>query len=111
MSGGSFNYAYATPQYFADALEDLLEKDNKGNLDGQPWSPEVTEKLSKTVALVRLVGILMKEVEWLYSGDSGENVFSKEFSDIDAKLSFVLQSVRYKTDAEAVPQNFDRGLK
>lgn len=89
MSGGSFNYAYSCVNEFVDKMKDRLDNVEETNEYGeQPnkFSPEVIDMLREIELTVRHTAKLMKEVEWLYSGDSGEktfvtNVYATAFED------------------------------
>ena len=77
MSGGSFDYAYRRMMDFADDLLRLLAQQGV-IVDGWKvgtWEPEVAAKLTEIAALVDHASKLAKEVEWLYSGDTGEETF------------------------------------
>lgn len=86
MSGGSFNYSYQRALDFADALDVKLsrfdEVDGWGN-KRYHFSPEVLDKLHLAVSYIRGAANLMKEVEWLYSGDTGEAWFLKKMEGIE----------------------------
>jgi hypothetical protein len=77
MSGGSFDYAYARMQDFADDLRERLTQQGQV-VDGWEvgtWEPAVAAKLAEIAALVDHAAKLAKAVEWLYSGDTGEETF------------------------------------
>lgn len=81
MSGGSFNYAYSRVQDFADELEHKLaaaqELRNEGKDGSAVFDAPTTERLERIGKIVRDAAALMKEVEWLYSGDNGEDSFAR----------------------------------
>jgi hypothetical protein len=81
MSGGSFGYAYSHVQEFADDLENKLKVAAEAEPDAEEapvaFEPETTAKLQHIAKLARHVGALMKEVDWLYSGDNGEESFAR----------------------------------
>ncbi len=87
MSGGSFDYAYARMHDFADDLRDMLSQQGQV-VDGWTvgtWEPEVAAKLAEIAALVDYAAKLAKEVEWLYSGDTGEETFMWRVAKIEEK--------------------------
>lgn len=91
MSGGEFDYAYINTIQFAEDLTKKLEAQNsKTNPDDIEWSthfewsPEVRQKMVEIAAYAEYVGLLMKEVEWLYSSDIGEETFLQNISEIEA---------------------------
>lgn len=78
MSGGHFDYAYMRVINFADQLEDDLAKAKTPDSYGQlpyDWSPEVVTRLRETLADARWMATLMREAEWLYSGDHSEESY------------------------------------
>jgi len=80
MSGGSFDYAYENPAQFADELENKLDDVRP---DTQQFAPAVTARLWLLVVEARRLSRLMREAEWLYSGDTGEDTFSKRVAKLD----------------------------
>ena len=78
MSGGSFNYAYCRVNEFADDLGMRIdEADAIDEFGYQPnkFSPAVLSSLRSIESLARLTAQLMREAEWLYSGDTSEESF------------------------------------
>ena len=88
MSGGSFDYACYRTMQFADELRNKLQeqgKDTSGHGWSHPtWTPDVARKLEELAAFADYVGALMKEAEWLYSGDTGEGTFAERVRQIEA---------------------------
>ena len=82
MSGGSFNYAYQKAQWFADDLEERLDVTVPEN----GWTPEpaTTKKLREIVKIARHAARLMKEAEWLYSGDTADGSFMERVKEIES---------------------------
>jgi len=85
MSGGSFNFAYSRVNEFVETLQERLDNIEETNEYGeQPnkFSPEVIQMLREIEQTVRTTALVMKEVEWLYSGDTGEDTFVTNVYDI-----------------------------
>ena len=85
MSGGAFDYAYFNVEQFADELEFKIKNRHIENVYGElpyQFSDEVIEKLLKIIPITRKTSKLMKEVEWLYSGDNGEDSFLRNINRI-----------------------------
>lgn len=104
MSGGSFDYACYRTMQFADELRNMLEeqgKDPSGNGCHNPeWKTDVACKLAEIAAFADYVGALMKEAEWLYSGDTGEETFLHRINDIETKRGIMrLERNTYSKDA------------
>lgn len=74
MSGGHFDYSYFKVQQFAEQLEHDLQT--------APWikdfKPETVQELHAVLNEIRRTGRLMKEIEYLFSGDSSEEDFIAE---------------------------------
>ena len=49
------------------------------------WEPQVAAKLAEIATLVDYAAKLAKEVEWLYSGDTGEETFMWRVAKIEEK--------------------------
>jgi hypothetical protein len=86
MSGGSFNYAYNRVVEFADDLAHKL--DNHDAIDRYGETPYnfnqvVLDKLREIEYIARYAAILMREAEWLYSGDTSETSFLKNVTEIE----------------------------
>lgn len=87
MSGGSFQYAYSHTRDFADKLADLLDDPHGKDRDGyekSPFPPAVLAKLAEIQRLAELCAKLMKEAEWLYSCDTGDDTFMERVAEIEA---------------------------
>lgn len=88
MSGGSFDYAYERPARFANELRNKLREQGKDpRSEGWPapvWNTDVACALSKIAAFADYVSALMKEAEWLYSGDTSEDTFAERLRQIEA---------------------------
>lgn len=103
MSGGSFDYAYCRTMQFADELRNKLQEQGKDpSGEGWPnaaWSTDIACKLSEIAALADYIGALMKEAEWLYSGDTGEDTFTQRVREIEATRG-VIRLDRLPSNAE-----------
>ena len=88
MSGGSFDYACYRAMQFAEYLRNKLQEQGKDpSGEGWPnttWDTDVACKLAEIAAFADYVGALMKEAEWLYSGDTGPDTFSERVQYIEA---------------------------
>lgn len=84
MSGGSFDYAYNRVESFADDLTSkiaevsgLIEKhDTYQPFDAEKWSL-LKPKLEAAVEQARKTAQMMHDIEWLFSGDNGEDTTLK----------------------------------
>ena len=90
ISGGHFGeYDYYKVAQFADELEVEIENNGKqGNTeDGYSWypnhEPEVIEYLKKQVPILNKMAEIMRIIDYLYSGDIGDNNFFKRIQEIE----------------------------
>ena len=87
MRGGAFDYAYCRVLSFADGLALLLdahdEVDDWGN-EPNEFSQHVLAKLKEIELECRKSAALMREAEWLYSGDTSESRFMRRVEAIEA---------------------------
>lgn len=84
MSGGSFNYAYVSVQTFCEELEIKIRQNGKPRDDSPyddehypEYSAETLFALGQILEDAERVAKLMRETEWLYSGDHGEESFQR----------------------------------
>lgn len=77
MSGGSFDYAYFHFSKFADDLESCVINSKEYHL-----SEEWINKMKKSLELFRFCSELSHEIEWVYSGDTGEESFKERMEAI-----------------------------
>lgn len=81
MSGGSFDYNCFRIADFAEQLANKISQ-NTGNEEDEwcpNYKPETLNKLKDAQKIIELAAKLAKEVEWLYSGDIGEETFRNRF--------------------------------
>lgn len=88
MSGGHFNsnnYIYHRVYQFADELENELENNDKENELGYSpkYNQEVLNYLKNQVPSLRKMSQIMKEIDYLYSGDHGEDSFLNAIKKIE----------------------------
>jgi len=69
MSGGHFDYKCFHIADFADGLEREMMKDKN------KFGRETLSRLVIALEVIETAAALAKEVEWLYSGDTGEDSF------------------------------------
>jgi hypothetical protein len=88
MSGGKFNdngYVYYKVQQFADELQNLI--DNNTVPDEYGYYPEYNEEvihaLREQVPQINRIARIMKAIDYLYSGDHGEDSFLREMKRVE----------------------------
>lgn len=93
MSGGYFepDYCYYKVSQFADELETEIEnnfiKDDWGYHKG--YCPEVIEYLKAQLPEMRKMAEIMRHIDYLYSGDHGEDSFMERVKEVEAKYAEV----------------------
>ena len=91
MSGGHFEYKCFEISRFADELEheievnDCDEMDQYGGDVGYHFKAETVGRLKRAHSIIALAGKLAREIEWLYSGDHGEESFAALYDRITEK--------------------------
>jgi hypothetical protein len=90
MSGGHFNdngYEYYKVAQFADELEaeisNNFEKDDYGFAHEYP--PEVIEYLKDQLPKMRKMVEIMRHIDYLYSGDHGDDSFMERVKEVEEK--------------------------
>lgn len=95
MSGGYFDYSQYKITLIADEVEQLIidndndEMDEWGSTKGNHFTPETIEEFKKALRLLRQAQAYAQRIDWLVSGDDGEDSFHTRLkSDLDklAKL-------------------------
>ena len=81
MSGGRFNYKQHTLLDMADDIgsqiltNDSTEKNEWGDNIGNRYSPETIAEFEKAVKALKLAYVYAQRIDWLLSGDDGEDSF------------------------------------
>jgi hypothetical protein len=97
MSGGRFNYDQRRIGYIAEAIIDEINKSGRKKtrqeLNSEYWSgdkqdpfhykypDEVIEEFKKGVELLKLAQIYAHRIDWLISGDDGNESFLKRLKE------------------------------
>ena len=90
MSGGHFGncgYDYHKVSQFADELE--VEIDNNGKVDEygykREFDPDVIDYLEAQLPKLRKMAEIMRAVDYLYSGDHGDDSFLLRVKEVEEK--------------------------
>lgn len=82
MSGGAFNYNDYHITGIADHIEELI----RDNEDKSEYSEATIQRFREAVKLLREAGVYVHRIDWLVSGDDGEDTFHKRLErDLAAK--------------------------
>jgi MoxR-like ATPase len=109
MSGGAFEYNQYKIGYIADEIEETIVKNGvektSEELKQEGWrdpdwyekypedkfhhkySDEVIEKMKEAVNVLRVAQIYAHRIDWLFSGDDGEESFLKRLDEDLEKLN------------------------
>jgi len=94
MSGGHFGncgYDYYKVAQFADELEH--EIDNNGKVDEygdkRDFDPDVIDVLQEQIPKLRKMAEIMRHIDYLYSGDHGDDSFLLRVKEVEAKYNFL----------------------
>jgi hypothetical protein len=83
MSGGHFNYKQHSLLDMVDDIRFAIlinyskEKNEGGNDIGDRFSPETIAEFEKAVQALKLAYVYAQRIDWLLSGDDGEDSFHK----------------------------------
>jgi hypothetical protein len=92
MSGGHFNYQQYQLQMIAEEIEELIEKNDCndenqwGDVIGHHYSRETMREFDKAVSLLKQAYVYTQRIDWLVSGDDGEDSFHRRLADELAKV-------------------------
>ena len=81
MSGGHFNYKQDSLLDMVDDVRFAIlinynkEKNEFGNDIGNRYSPETIEEFKRAVKALKLAYVYAQRIDWLLSGDDGEDSF------------------------------------
>ena len=86
MSGGHFDYAQYKIGHIAADVEQLIinnddeTKDQYGDTKGNRFSKETIEEFKRAFDLLRQAEVYTQRIDWLVSGDDGEESFHKRLA-------------------------------
>jgi hypothetical protein len=92
MSGGHFDYKQYELGYIADEIRELIDKNGSDELDqwGYKLHSEYTEKtideFRKAVYYLELAKLYTHRIDWLVSGDDGEDSFHRRLATDKQKI-------------------------
>jgi hypothetical protein len=95
MSGGHFDYNQWKIQMIADEIEQLIidndseEKDEWGEIKGHHFNEDTIRQFKAAVELLKVSYVFAQRIDWLVSGDDGEDSFHRRLKDELEKLKNV----------------------
>jgi len=81
MSGGHFNYKQYEIEHIADQVEQMIidneseELDERGNTKGYHFTEDTMAEFKKALVIIRQAQVYAQRIDWLVSGDDGEDSF------------------------------------
>jgi len=79
MSGGHFEYIQYRISEAADEVQNYIQRCNSEEIDEYGWKPEYSQetldKFKQCDLALRQAYIMLNRVDWLVSGDDGEDNF------------------------------------
>ena len=92
MSGGHFDYDQYRIDQIADQVEQLIltndseEVTEWGDIEGRHFTPETISEFQTGLRKLREAAIYAQRIDWLVSGDDGEESFHRRLNADLAKL-------------------------
>lgn len=83
MSGGHFDYKQYELGYIADDIEQMILNNDVKNEYGYAhnYSNATLKQFKKAVKLIRQAQVYAQRVDWLVSGDDGEDCFHRRLAE------------------------------
>jgi hypothetical protein len=82
MSGGHFDYKQHSIDDIADSIEsEILFNTKKKTKEDLIYSPEVLKEFDNAIGILRKAAIYAQRIDWLLSGDDGEETFIERLND------------------------------
>lgn len=92
MSGGHFDFGQSRIYEIAEDIETIIrnneskEKNEWGDDIGYHFLPEIIEKFSDAVKILKTAYVYAQRVDWLLAGDDGEESFLERLEEELAKI-------------------------
>ena len=94
MSGGSFDYNCFKISQFAEELKNRIDENDHEDEYGyytSCFNKKTISELTRCQKIIELAGKLAHDIEWLYSGDIGEETFMKRLD--ETLMNFSLERI------------------
>lgn len=97
MSGGYFDYTQFRLNDAVDQLKQLVdrndstERDEYGDQIGHHYSPETIDEIHCAIELTKLAAMYIHRIDWLVSGDDGEETFHERLLEDIENLERVVE--------------------
>jgi len=88
MSGGHFDYAQYKLEAIADEIRNLIvQNENTASYPGAKYSAETIAKFLEADKTLRLAAVMAQRIDWLVSGDDGEESFHARWDEDIKRLT------------------------
>ena len=88
MSGGHFDYAQYTLEAIADEIRNLIAQNGSTSLNPEAkYSAETIAKFLEADKTLRLAAVMAQRIDWLVSGDDGEESFHERWDEDIKRLT------------------------
>jgi len=83
MSGGHFDYNQFKLLDIVSEIDEIIKNNNVGDEYGfiYNYSHETIEKMKLTSMLLKRCHIMVHRIDWLHSGDDGEDTFNQKWNE------------------------------
>jgi hypothetical protein len=93
MSGGHFDYKQYTIQMIADEVDYLIESNGKPYSEEyeyvREYSEETIDQFKKAYLILKLAYVYTHRIDWLVSGDDGEDTFHERLRQDLSQLGII----------------------
>lgn len=79
MSGGHFEYNQYRLNDLASEIQRIVETHQ--NRDWWNFTPETIQKFQEAIVTLRKAEAMVQHIDWLVSGDNGEDTFHKKWAE------------------------------
>jgi len=118
MSGGHFDYQQYRLEDIASSIDELIASNDNTELDrygceiGRHYPPDIIERFDITRKMLRLAAAMAQRVDWLVSGDDGEDAFRDRWDEEVGPLAETLEyKHKYKAAKEQQKNKSNRRIK
>ena len=77
MSGGAFDYKQYELDYMGDVLEHWITTNPERLEEGYGYQPHTVAEFKTALLMVRAARVYLQRIDWLVSGDDGEETFHR----------------------------------
>lgn len=79
MSGGKFDYKQYSLDYIADEIDQIVRTNQE--IEWYHYSEETINEFRKGIELIKQAAVYAQRIDWLVSGDDGEQRFHERLKE------------------------------